>query len=235
MTVELDDSADTQNSATETFTIRVANVWIGGNGVWDNPANWSSNQVPGSTDDVMITGNPTIIGPTEACSINSLCCTGTLDLSDCMSTLRPSGSIFNITDGLTGNGTITNGGSLPATLTIGVSSALSAFGGTIRDGSGTLALVKTGAGVLTLSGTNTYSGDTTINQGTLQLGTSSALSGSTNVTVDGTTDGSATLDIGANTLTVAGVHLLGGGSIVGTGMLTSDSDYDVQWGSISAP
>ncbi|WP_367114104.1 autotransporter-associated beta strand repeat-containing protein [Roseicyclus sp.] len=41
--------------------------------------------------------------------------------------------------------------------------------------SGTGNLVKQGAGRLTLSGTNTYSGTTTINEGTLRIGDSSGL------------------------------------------------------------
>jgi len=51
--------------------------------------------------------------------------------------------------------------------------------------SGTGSLTKSGAGSLTLSAANTYSGDTTINAGTLKLGNSLALQSSTLTTATG--------------------------------------------------
>ena len=47
-------------------------------------------------------------------------------------------------------------------LTIGNSGLAGAFSGTIQNSSGTLALVKTGSGTQVLSGTNTYTGGTTL-------------------------------------------------------------------------
>ena len=44
-----------------------------------------------------------------------------------------------------------------------------AVSGIIRDGSGSVSIVKEGAGTWTFSGANTYSGTTTINGGTLRL------------------------------------------------------------------
>ena len=48
------------------------------------------------------------------------------------------------------------------------------FAGVMENGSGTLALTKAGAGTFTLSGNNTYSGNTAINAGTLVLSGSAA-------------------------------------------------------------
>jgi len=68
--------------------------------------------------------------------------------------------------------TTTTGGL--ATLTAG-GAANTSYAGILSDGAGQLAFVKNGAGMLTLSGSNTYSGGTTVNAGTLQLGDTFAL------------------------------------------------------------
>ena len=59
----------------------------------------------------------------------------------------------------------------PATITVGSDGTDTAYSGTLIDGAAAkLGLIKTGGGLLTLSGTNTYTGDTTVNGGTLSLG-----------------------------------------------------------------
>ena len=72
-------------------------------------------------------------------------------------------------NGLKGSGTVTNSSATAAYLTVGYGDASSTFSGALVDGTGTLALVKTGAGILTLSGNSTYTGTTTIIQGTLSV------------------------------------------------------------------
>ena len=65
-------------------------------------------------------------------------------------------------------------------------------------------LVKTGAGTLTLSGTNTYTGTTTVDTGKLIIdGIQSSATGAMTINVNGTLAGSGT--IGASLLTVNGV------------------------------
>ncbi|MEI8373033.1 MAG: autotransporter-associated beta strand repeat-containing protein [Planctomycetota bacterium] len=79
--------------------------------------------------------------------------------------------------------TTAGGGSY--TLTVGNNNASSTFGGVIKNSTGTLSLVKTGSGILVLSGTNTYSGGTTINQGAIQFNSLAAIAGTgANVTVN---------------------------------------------------
>ncbi len=78
---------------------------------------------------------------------------------------------YNVSTGaLSGAGTIDNlSGSGTYTLTVGNDNANSTFSGTIQNTTGTVALAKAGAGVLTLEGGNAYTGTTSITAGTLQL------------------------------------------------------------------
>ncbi len=108
------------------------------------------------------------------------------------------------------------------------------------DGAQTLAGIVSGAGsllkdsnasTLTLSGTNTYTGGTRVNAGTLALGANDVLADTGAVTVNGT----GTLSLGTYSDTVASVTLQGTGVISGSsGVLTSTGAYNLQAGSVSA-
>ena len=67
-----------------------------------------------------------------------------------------------------------------------------------------VALTKTNPGALTLSGSNSYSGGTTISAGTIKIGNSSAL-GSDGLTVNG-----GTLDLNGNSISVTALSGTGG-------------------------
>jgi autotransporter-associated beta strand protein/probable HAF family extracellular repeat protein len=68
-------------------------------------------------------------------------------------------------------GTVTNSGvNSPATLTVGSDNTDTTFKGAIQDGTSSTGLTKIGTGTLTLTGSDTYSGGTTIVAGTLDLG-----------------------------------------------------------------
>ena len=86
--------------------------------------------------------------------------------------------VFDIWDGnpvridaLTGSGSITkaHGGNSPTLLTVGVNNGGGTFGGTIANASGQISLTKAGGGTQILTGANTYSGATTVDNGTLQV------------------------------------------------------------------
>jgi fibronectin-binding autotransporter adhesin len=107
--------------------------------------------------------------------------------------------------GLSGAGTIVLGLSGPyllQKLTVGVADASSDFAGVIRNGSATAPLEKVGAGTLTLSGANTYTGATAVSAGRLAVNGSLA---NTAVTVasgatlggSGSIAGSVTIQSGA--------------------------------------
>jgi autotransporter-associated beta strand protein len=83
--------------------------------------------------------------------------TGTYDLNG------QSQTVAGLGDGATATGVVTNGGGA-ATLTVN-NATTNSFSGTISGAN--LALTKTGSGNLTLSGSNTYGGATTVNSGKL--------------------------------------------------------------------
>jgi fibronectin-binding autotransporter adhesin len=90
-------------------------------------------------------------------------------------------------------GTILNNGGGAVTLTAGNDNTSSTYSGSIQDrtsGAGTLALTKVGTGVLTLSGSNSYTGGTQIDAGVLSFGNTAAL-------------GVGTVTIGSGTLRAA--------------------------------
>lgn len=115
---------------------------------------------------------------------------------------------------LTLNGTtptITNGAGIDAT----ISSAIAGSSG----------LTKAGTGILTLSGTNNYTGTTIISAGTLRAGSSAALGSNAQGT---TVSSGATLDIGGRNLgtevvTISGTGVGGNGAIINSGTQQIDA------------
>lgn len=94
---------------------------------------------------------------------------GTLDLNGTSQSVN----------GLSGAGIIDNTAVGTSTLNIGNNNATSTFSGTIQNTGGTVALVKQGTGNLTLSGSNTFSGGTTINAGAIVITNNANLGAST--------------------------------------------------------
>ncbi len=78
-------------------------------------------------------------------------------------------------NGLNGNGTITSSTAGGITLTVGASGGGGSFNGLIQDGSGTMQLAKTGAGVQILASSNSYGGTTQVNGGVLNIQNGGAL------------------------------------------------------------
>ena len=104
------------------------------------------------------------------------------------------------------------------TLTVGANDATSTFDGVIQQSTArTYALTKTGTGTFTLGGANTYSGNTTIDDGTLDLSSTGQLrfvptTNGTNNAVIGTgafnADGTFLLDLGGADATAGNEWLL---------------------------
>jgi RHS repeat-associated protein len=87
----------------------------------------------------------------------------------------------NVIAALAGSGTVSNSATgTTRTLTVGNSTNTTFFGTIVNGGTGStgvVALTKIGSGTLTLSGTNTYTGATAINAGTLEVDGSTLSSG----------------------------------------------------------
>ncbi len=104
---------------------------------------------------------------------------------------------------LAGAGTVTKGAVGAITLTVGGDNTSTTFSGVIQNGSGTLAVTKTGTGNQTFSGANTYSGTTTVSAGTLTAANTQALGTGTLTLSGGTLDLATDTSINAYNTTVS--------------------------------
>jgi autotransporter-associated beta strand protein len=109
-------------------------------------------------------------------------------------------------NGLSGDGTVDNSTG-NGSLSVGNNNQTSTFNGVIKNTGGTLALSKVGSGVFTLTGSNTYTGATTVSAGTLALGSGGSIGVSAVTVASGAKLANATLDpaaIGGATTLSAG-------------------------------
>ncbi len=146
-----------------------------------------------------------------------------------------SGSVFDLNGYNQSFGSIAGAGNTTlgsATLTVGNDNNSTSYSGVL---SGTGGLTKVGTGILTLAGSNTYTGGTTIAAGTLVGNTTSlqgAIVNNAAVTFDQATDGAyagvmsgtgSLAKIGPGSLTLTGANTYSGGTTVAAGSLIGNA------------
>ncbi len=116
------------------------------------------------------------------------------------------------------------------TLTVQVDSGSSTISGAIANGgAGAGSLAKTGAGTLQLNTASSYTGTTTISNGTLQLGASNVLPAAGNVSIDA----SGTLNLNAFSQKIGNLTALAGGATIDFG--TTPGANTLVFGTYTAP
>ncbi len=131
---------------------------------------------------------------------------------------------------LAGAGTVTSGAAGAVVLTAGGNNSSTTFSGVMQNGSGIVALTKTGTGTLTLSGANTYSGATTVSAGVLDVQNNTALGATAGAT---TVAGGAALQLDGSGLVVAEPVTLNGTGIAGGGALRQLANTNTWSGAIT--
>jgi fibronectin-binding autotransporter adhesin len=169
----------------------------------------------GSTDRQVRIGNTNNLTSLGGANINNNSANGS-------NPLLFSNAAFNVSAGaITVNRLLTLGGA---------NTDANAINGVISDnntaGGGTVSLTKSGSGRWVLSGASTYTGGTTINEGTLALGAANRLADTGAVTVN-----AGTFNLGGFSDTVGAVTLAGGSITNGT---LTGSSYDARNGNVAA-
>lgn len=210
------------------FTVQAQSVNSIASGPWNDPATWQDGIVPNGTNPVFINSphTVTLVANTTSADVVNVAGGGTLNLAG-----------FNLNAGsISGSGIIRSSSGTP-TLTIGSANGNFTFGGIV--GPGAISLIKTGTGTFSVSAENTYTGNTSIQNGSIRMlganafGTTGAISVSAgaqlqlegtiivsrNITINGTgpsSDGAIRNNSGTNELTGT-VTLASASSIVNNG------------------
>jgi fibronectin-binding autotransporter adhesin len=159
-----------------TLVLTGVNTFTGGTTIADGP--------------IQMSGSGRLSATTGSLAINT---GGALDLNGTNQTVDVlSGSSTS------GNAVYNSVNASTSTLTVGSNGGSGSFDGVITNtnsgGTGLVAITKIGVGIQTLTGTNTYSGATTVNAGTLRInGNQGGATGAVNVSATATLGGTGTL------------------------------------------
>ncbi|MBN8457588.1 MAG: autotransporter-associated beta strand repeat-containing protein [Verrucomicrobia bacterium] len=204
---------------TAVYQMQGAAVWTANtDGNWQDTANWQDGVVangsgaPANFGTLALTGNRTV-------SLIAPAAVGILKFGDV-------GNAFGWTIAGTDALTLDTNDGVPTVEVVNQSATLATPLG------GSQGLIKTGAGLLVLSGANTYTGATAINAGTLQLGDgTNQPSVNSNYTIAGNT----TLRIRYNAAAGSQAQTWSKFTGAGTLALTTGKSNDSGWGSMTLP
>lgn len=187
---------------------------------WESPSNWSTAIAPVSTDDVVFS-TPTAA---QAIVLSNDESVNSITLSNAATAYTYSGGALTVgAGGLTG--TSNGAATFSNNIVLGASQSWSVgtgktvtVSGVVSGADNTVALTKTGAGTVALSGLNTYAGGTTLSAGTLSVaGTGTASSGAL---------GTGTLTVtGTSTLTETAAAKIYNNIVVNSGVTLTLSSY----------
>jgi autotransporter-associated beta strand protein len=147
---------------------------------------WNINTTGNTWGDTNVFRGTLVLGANDALPPTTLLNLGGTDGSGTLKLNGRSQTVAGLTTNITTTtNKVVNGSATAGALTVN-NSAANAFAG-VLGGPGTdenlFSLTKSGSGTLTLSGTNTYSGDTTVSEGTLTLGNPNANNESSTVNI----------------------------------------------------
>ncbi len=204
-----------------TVTLSGNNTYSGGTVINDGTLNANNSNALG-TGNVDLAGGT--LGSTNSSSIaNTISLTGDSGFSGITTTgtITQTGDRTVDLNNATLAGSYNIGGN-EFTTRVGADSTIS---GVISNGS----LTKEGAGDLTLSGSNTYTGNTTINDGTLSLGGSGVISDSSDVLIGS----NGTLNLNGFSERIDDLQVLGGGATLDFGSTSGANEF--LFGTYTAP
>jgi autotransporter-associated beta strand protein len=225
------------------LTIQSVNeTWDGGGGDnnWSDATNWVGNVAPGNGYSLTFAGSMQLTPNMDGSySINGVTFSNNAS-SFVISTANS--SILTLTGGVTNNSANTQTLNVPISMSapqiFNAASGNIAIGGAISDAGG--GLIKVGDNILMLLGTNTYTGNTTISNGTVLINDPGELNNgayagnitdigaftynsSASQTLSGIISGIGTLTNNAGTLTLSSANSYSGGTTVSGGTLNLNS------------
>lgn len=203
--------------------IETGTLSLGGSNTFTGGVTLTGGTVSVSNNNALGTGTLTLNGGTLASSAgNTVGNTVTLQANSGLSNITTSGALtqtggsytLNLANATVAGSVALSNTNTAQTLTTQVDSGTSTISGVIANGgTGAGNLTKTGAGTLVLSGANTYTGTTTISNGTVQLGASNVLANTSAVSIGA----SGTLNLNGNSERIGNLTATAGGATLDFG------------------